>query len=278
MASAICFSSLLRSGHRGLPSVPGIIQQQLRHKHQVRVIVTQDLPEGHMRGIYAGEVHNVAAGYARNYLIPKKMAVYATPRNFERCGLIDPDIVAKEEAAQQKLVSATEGDEDNADLKAADLLRRYLRNKSVKIIRHVDPNQPLMCHPGHVTAMNLREKLSKQLKIDLEEHETIHIRTEPVVALEEKGEAELMQLIIEMGTVNAPVKKEMEVSAGDDGIAPADVEGEGEKTVNDALAATSTQENAKDCDTKIKQLGDYIAKITLAGGHVVPLKFNVGRR
>jgi ribosomal protein L9 len=277
MASAICFSILLRSGHRGLPSVPGIIQQQLRHKHQVRVIVTQDLPEGHMRGIYAGEVHNVAAGYARNYLIPKKMAVYATPRNFERCGLIDPDIVAKEEAAQQKLVSATEGDEDNADLKAADLLRRYLRNKSVKIIRHVDPNQPLMCHPGHVTAMNLREKLSKQLKIDLEEHETIHIRNEPVVALEEKGEAELMQLINEMGTVNVPVKKE--VSAGENETAAAtDVEGEGGTKVNDAVAATSTEEKAKDCDNKIKQLGDYVAKITLAGGHVVPLKFNVGRR
>jgi hypothetical protein len=134
-----------------------------------------------------------------------------------------------------------------------------------------------MCHPGHVTAMNLREKLSKQLKIDLEEHETIHIRNEPVVALEEKGEAELMQLINEMGTVNVPVKKE--VSAGENETAAAtDVEGEGGTKVNDAVAATSTEEKAKDCDNKIKQLGDYVAKITLAGGHVVPLKFNVGRR
>jgi len=278
MASTICFSSLLCRGQRGFPSVSGIIQQQLRHKHQVRVIVTHDLPEGHMRGIYAGEVHNVAAGYARNYLIPKKMAVYATPRNFERCGLIDPDIAAKEQAAQQKLASATESDEDNADLKAADLLRRYLRNKTVKIIRHVDPNQPLMCHPGHVTAQNLREKLSKQLKIDLEEHETIHIRNEPVVALEEKGEAELMQLIMEMATVNVPVKTEVEVSAGEDGTDAVAVEGEGETNSNDSVTATSSQEKAKDCDTKIKLLGDYVAKITLAGGHVVPLKFNIGRR
>ena len=221
-----------------------------------------------MRGVYAGEVHNVAAGYARNYLIPKKMAVYATPRNFERCGLIDPEIAAKEEAATS---AATEGEEDNQDLKAADLLRRYLRNKSVKIFRNVDHNQPLLCHPGHVSAKNLREKLSKQLKIDLEEHETIQIRSEPVVALEEKGEAELMQLVMEMEPVIAKI-------SGEDGTADDGFGSEGEKKVNDAVAATSAQEIAKDCETKIKQLGDYVAKITLAGGHIVPLKFNVGRR
>lgn len=227
-----------------------------------------------MRGIYAGEVHNVAAGYARNFLIPKKMAVYATSRNFERCGLIDPEIAAKEEAAQQKQLatSMTEGEDDNEDLKAADLLRRYLRNKSVRIIRHVDPNQPLLCHPGHVSAKNLRDKLSKQLKIDLEDHESIHIRSEPVVALEEKGEAELMQLVMEMETVNGSVEKD--ISAGEDGATTDDVEDEGERKVVVEVVPTA----AKDCETKIKQLGDYVAKITLAGGHVVPLKFNVGRR
>ena len=31
----------------------------------------------------AGEVHNVKAGYARNYLIPKKIAVEATPGNIQ---------------------------------------------------------------------------------------------------------------------------------------------------------------------------------------------------
>ena len=74
----------------------------------------------------------MAAGYARNYLIPKKMAVYATPRNFERCGLVDPDIAAKEEEAEAK---KSDGDEEeNVDLKAADILRKYLRNKSVKLL------------------------------------------------------------------------------------------------------------------------------------------------
>lgn len=225
-----------------------------------------------MRGMYAGEVHDVAAGYARNYLVPGKMAVYATPKNFDRCGLTDPDIAAKEEAAQQKLLAEDE-DEDNEDLKAADLLRRYMRNKVVRIVRNVDPNQPIMCHPGHVSAQNLRDKLAKQLKIDLEKNETIHIRNEPTVALEEKSEAELMQLLREMDEDYVPVKEDDDDETSEEGDA------------TDALAAAADEGGdgeddgiVKECDVKVKQLGDYVAKITLAGGYVIPLKFSVLRR
>ena len=246
-------------------SISSHFKQQVRHKHQVRVIVTEDLPDGQMRGVYAGEVHNVAAGYARNYLIPGKMAVYATPRNFERCGLIDPEIAAKEEEAQQKLLD----DEENEDLKAADILRRYLRNKTLKIIRNVDPNQPIMCHPGHVNAQNLRDKLSKHLKIDLEEHETIRIRNEPIVGLDSKTESEILELIEEIdATTVVAVKKE----TSDEG----DVES-AEETSEEEMATTAKPIDT-DCDTKVKQLGDYVAKITLAGEYVVPLKFTVQRR
>lgn len=263
MSSALCLSSLLRSGRRGLPSLSSHQQQQLRLKHQVRVIITHDLPDGQMRGVYAGEVHNVAAGYARNYLVPGKMAVYATPRNFERCGLIDPDIAAKEEAAQQKLLAGD--DEENEDLKAADLLRRYLRNKVVRVKRNVDPQQPIMCHPAYINHENLREKLLKQLKIDLEDHETIHIRNELVMGLEEKGDAELMRLLKEMDEEDVPVK--VEASDGAEEAAP-------ENTIED----NEVGGGVKECGVKVKQLGDYVAKITLAGGYVVPLKFNIGRR
>lgn len=241
----------------------------MRHKHQVRVILTRDLPEGQMRGMYAGEVHNVAAGYARNYLVPGKMAVYATPQNFERTGLDDPDIALKAEAAQQTLLA---GDEEDEDLKAADLLRRYLRNKTVKIIRNVDRNLPSMCHPGHVSAENLRDKLSLQLKIDLEEHETVHIINKPVLGLDEKGESELMQLIEDL--------EEGDVAAGEetdsDGNENAENGGETEEPLGAELA--NADQSVKDSDPKVKQLGDYLAKITLAGGYVVPLKFRVERR
>lgn len=216
-----------------------------------------------MRGVYAGEVHNVAAGYARNYLVPKKMAVYATSRNFERCGLVDPAIAAKAEAAAQKMVDDEEG---NEDLEAADVLRRYLRNKMIRIKRNVDPNQPIMCHPGHVDHKNLREKLSKQLKIDLEDHETIHIRNELVMGLEEKPELELMQLLREMDVEDVPVMAGDEEDGAESNVEAAsggDDDGDGD---------------VKECDVKTKQLGDYVAKITLAGGYVVPLKFTIGRR
>ena len=217
-----------------------------------------------MRGIYAGEVHNVAAGYARNYLIPKKMAVYATPHNFERCGLIDPDIAAREEEAEAK---KSDGDEEeNLDLKAADILRKYLRNKSVKLIRNVDPNVPTMCHPGHVSVKNIRDKLSKQLKIDLEDHETIHIRNEPIVGIEEMDEKEVMQIIMGMDEMTTEEKDSKE---GEDGDSTKE---------ESSASAEATADETKDCDTKVKQLGDYLAKITLAGGYVVPLHFRIERR
>ena len=81
-----------------------------------------------MRNVYAGEVHNVAAGYARNYLIPNKMAVYATPVNFERCGMVDP-LIAEKEGNQVELDA-----KEDEDLKAADRLKKYLKNKHVSDI------------------------------------------------------------------------------------------------------------------------------------------------
>ena len=245
-----------------------------------------------MRNIYAGEVHNVAAGYARNYLIPKKMAVYATPTNFERCGLIDPLIAAREEEAAQKLFAVQEDEEENADLKAADVLRKYLRNKTVKLVRNVDPNVPTMCHPGFVSAQNIRDKLSMQLKIDLEDHETIHIRNEPVVGLDEMDEKERMQLIMNMGATSSGTVV-VDDDDDDDGKKGEDNEEESVEEEESASAAADTDaveaasvdddnsvtdDNAKDCDTKVKQLGDYLAKITLSGDYAVPLHFRIERR
>lgn len=129
MASFAYTSRLFLTGRSGIASI-GFASPTLqphRFKHTVRVILTRDLPEGQMRGVYAGEVHNVAAGYARNYLIPKKMAVYATPLNFERCGLVDPLIAERE---GKKAVVEEVGE----DLKAADRLKKYLKNKFVSVL------------------------------------------------------------------------------------------------------------------------------------------------
>ena len=103
-----------------------------RYGHTVRIILKEDLPDG--RG-YSGDVMTVKAGYARNYLVPKKMALYATPENFVRLGVTDPEAeTIEEKRARLAAEAAAEEDEEAAaDLRAADLLKHYLRNKVVSL-------------------------------------------------------------------------------------------------------------------------------------------------
>ena len=108
-------------------------QAIVRFKHTVRIILKEDLPDHNNSGepatAAAGEVIHVKAGYARNYLIPQKIALYATPANFERLGMKDPDLETPEE--KRLRLERELRDESDEDLKAANLLRHYLRNKVV---------------------------------------------------------------------------------------------------------------------------------------------------
>lgn len=45
----------------------------------------------------AGDVVNVKSGYARNYLVPRKLALYATPANMKRLTVIQENLKAEEE-------------------------------------------------------------------------------------------------------------------------------------------------------------------------------------
>ncbi|MDD2332175.1 MAG: 50S ribosomal protein L9 [Candidatus Cloacimonetes bacterium] len=49
----------------------------------------------------SGEVINVKKGYARNFLIPRKLAIYATPQNMKKLSTIKT-VLAEEE--QKKLI------------------------------------------------------------------------------------------------------------------------------------------------------------------------------
>jgi len=96
------------------------------------------------------------------------------------------------------------------------------------IYRKAESSSPgAATHPGMVDEKALKIKLSKHLKIDLEDHEKIVINKEPV-----------------------------EFDEIDNNL--------------DAL-----METIQDEDVEIRNLGDYIAKITLDGGYSVPLKFLV---
>lgn len=135
---------------------------QRRLAHTVRVIAVKDIPQK----AQVGQITAVKAGYARNYLIPEKYAVYATPDNMKKYNISD-------EPEQQKAQKIKDPEKQ-----AAELLQYYLRNKVVKIWRHVDPVTESIA-PGLVNARNVKSKLSKQLKIDLEPHEKIHLMDTP---------------------------------------------------------------------------------------------------
>merc|ERR1712032_1320387 len=125
-----------------------------------------------------GEVHIVKAGYARNFLIPSKKAVYAIPKNFKRRGLVDLVVSTSKKSSE----------EETADIRAADFLRTYLQSKTLKLWRNVDKsfvdtsknNIGLSIYPGTVTANHVKEKLKKQLKIELQENESVHLSYSPV--------------------------------------------------------------------------------------------------
>jgi len=96
--------------------------------HSVRVILTQDIEGGEG---YQGDVMRVKAGYARNKLIPQKQALYATPENFARLGMKDPDSETMEERRERLAREKDLAEEGGEELKQADLLKYYLRNKVV---------------------------------------------------------------------------------------------------------------------------------------------------
>lgn len=230
-------------------SFPVLQSQKRSMGHTVRIIMTEDMPNGKA---YKGEVVRVKAGHARNYLIPGKMALYATPANFDRLGMTDPDVVVEteEERRERLLAEAAAEEEGGEELRAADVLRHYLRNKVLKIWRNVDPTTNSV-HPGMVDHKAVRSKLSKQLKIDLDRDEKVTLRATPVASHLELTDDDVETMLAEMG-----------------GPPPGDGGEEGD----------DEEEDKEECRVRIRELGEYVAKLSLRGGHSVPLKFVVLKR
>ena len=90
--------------------------------------MTDDLTDPGKTALYKDDVVEVKAGYARNFLIPQKKAVYATLANFRKHNLTDP-LLAKASDATAKIE-----EEDDQDLKAYNVLQHYLRNKTVRML------------------------------------------------------------------------------------------------------------------------------------------------
>ena len=86
-----------------------------------------------------------------------------------------------------------------------------------------------------VDAKAVRDKLSKQLLIDLED-ETVHVQPTSLLVGYDNLEEDEQQRALDDIPTDEP------------------------------------------CQTQIRELGEFLAKITLAGGHTVPLRINVLKR
>lgn len=106
----------------------------------MRVVFLQDVP----RVALAGEVKEVADGFARNYLIPKRLAVPATPDQLQRIGAIRR---AAEERRRREL----------ADLQS---LVEALNGRTVVIKARSSEGGRLY---GSVTALSIAGALSEQV-------------------------------------------------------------------------------------------------------------------
>ena len=124
----------------------------------------------------------------------------------------------------------------------------------LQIWRMVDPNSTDTLHPGVVTTENLREKLSKQLKIDLDENEAMHIFRED----DDNDNTDSSDSAANTTTnpINFAEIDEVKIQA----------------MIDDFIPTTDT------CPIKINRLGDYLAVIGLKGGYTVPLRFVVRQR
>lgn len=104
----------------------------------------------------AGQIVDVAPGYARNYLLPRKLAIEATPANLQRLEKIREQLAKK---------AAVEKD-------AAQKLAELLAGITLTIARKAGENDQLF---GSVTAADIAEALAAQgyqvekRKVQLEE-------------------------------------------------------------------------------------------------------------
>ena len=102
-----------------------------------------------------GELVNVSDGYARNYLLPRKLAVHATPENLT--------VMKQQEKARLKKLEA---DKANANETVA-----KLENAFVKITARSGGDGGKLF--GSITTKEISEELLKQHDIEIEKNKII---------------------------------------------------------------------------------------------------------
>ena len=96
-----------------------------------------------------GEIKNVSDGYARNMLIPKGLAVEATPQNMNK-------LQGQKDAAQHKIDVYTQAAKNSAE---------KIKGKKVIIKAKAGSNDRLF---GSITAGNVADAIEQQLGVKVE--------------------------------------------------------------------------------------------------------------
>ena len=122
----------------------------------------------------------------------------------------------------------------------------------------MDPNSTDALHPGVVTADNIREKLSKQLKIDLDESEPIHILRNTSSTSKDDNQ---------VAPISNTTTNPLNFTEFDDAKIQA--------MADELVPVTDT---AGKCSIQINRLGEFLAVISLKGGYAVPLRVLVRQR
>ena len=146
----------------------------------MQVLLMQNVP-----GIgNAGEVKKVTDGYARNYLLPRKLAVVATEGAVKQADAIKQAVVRREaktrgEAEElAKLIEkvtltfrakAGEGDRLFGSITSGDIVDALAREKGITVDkRKVDLDSPLKELGNHQVAIKLHPEVSAKVMVVVE--------------------------------------------------------------------------------------------------------------
>jgi len=118
----------------------------------MKVILQQDVKGKGKKG----ELVNVSDGYARNYLLPRKLAVAATTENLT--------VMKQQDAAKQKKMEADKAKANEVAEKLGDVL--------VKITARGGGDGGKLF--GSITSKEISEELLKQHGIEVEKNKIVH--------------------------------------------------------------------------------------------------------